>query len=308
MPRKYTLNQFDAYCKKVLRFKGITAMILKSIIEEFKNLSLNEIMDILNSDNITERMNVLNVEDITKPDAKIFYDLLYHIPHKDGMFVDLEPQGKISRLESFLKRCIHTGSRMIVWQRKEKDGSFKEDFSDLKKCVSIWIVIHPPKELRGEILDLNLSSNSPEMDEYADVLNTERIYIMCLHDQIDVTDKSALMMLSVLFSSKLTKEERIFILKEEYGILLSEAEREDLNHMCNAHEGAIEQGKEIGIVLGEKRGIEIGRKDGIEIGRNSQKLENAKNLLMIGASIEMVVNGIGLPHETVEKLYKEIKH
>ena len=84
--------------------------------------------------------------------------------------------------------------------------------------------------------------------------------------------------------------------------------REDLNHMCNAHEGAIEQGKEIGIVLGEKRGIEIGRKDGIEIGRNSQKLENAKNLLMIGASIEMVVNGIGLSHETVEKLYKEIKH
>ena len=86
--------------------------------------------------------------------------------------------------------------------------------------------------------------------------------------------------------------------------------------MCNAHEGAIEQGKEIGIVLGEKRGIEIGRKDGIEIGRkngieigrNSQKLESAKKLLMIGASIEMVVNGIGLSYETVEKLYKEIRH
>ena len=299
-----TENQYDAYCKKVLRFKSITAMILKSIIKEFKDFSLNEIMDILNSDNITERMSVLNVEDITKPDAKIFYDLLYHIPHKDGMFVDLEPQGKISRLESFLKRCIHTGSRMIVWQRKEKDGSFKEDFSDLKKCVSIWIVIHPPKELRGEILDLNLSSNSPEMNEYADVLNTERIYIMCLHDDIDVNDKSALMMLSVLFSSKLTKEERIFILKEEYGMLLSEAEREDLNHMCNAHEGVLEYGKEIG----RKDGIEIGRKDGIEIGRNSQKLDSAKKLLVIGASIDMVVNGIGLSYETVEKLYEEIKH
>ena len=74
--------------------------------------------------------------------------------------------------------------------------------------------------------------------------------------------------------------------------------------MCNAHEGAIEQGKEIG----RKDGIEIGRKDGIEIGRNSQKLENAKNLLMIGASIEMVVKGIGLSYEIVEKLYKEIKH
>ena len=130
------------------------------------------------------------------------------------------------------------------------------------------------------------------MHEFNDVLDTERIYIMCLNDDIDVTDKSALMMLSVLFSSKLTKEERIFILKEEYGILLSEAEREDLNHMCNAHEGVLEYGKEMGIV----------------IGRNSQKLESAKKLLMIGASIDMVVNGIGLSYETVEKLYKEIKH
>ncbi len=68
--------------------------------------------------------------------------------------------------------------------------------------------------------------------------------------------------------------------------------REDLNHMCNAHEGVLEYGKEMGIV----------------IGRNSQKLESAKKLLMIGASIEMVVNGIGLSYETVEKLYKEIKH
>ncbi len=100
--------------------------------------------------------------------------------------------------------------------------------------------------------------------------------------------------------------------------------------MCKAHEGAIEQGKEIGIVLGEKRGfeigrkdgieigrkdgieigrkdgIEIGRKDGIEIGRYNQKLESARNLLMIGASIEMVVNRIGLSYETVEKLYLQL--
>ena len=98
----------------------------------------------------------------------------------------------------------------------------------------------------------------------------------------------------------MTYKERSFILKEEYGILLSEIEREDLNHMCNAHEGVLEYGKEMG--------IEIGRKDGIEIGRNSQKLESAKNLIMMGASIEMVVKGIGLSQKTVEKLIKEIKH
>ena len=77
--------------------------------------------------------------------------------------------------------------------------------------------------------------------------------------------------------------------------------------MCNAHEGVLEYGKEMGIVIGRKDGIEIGRKDGIEIGRNSQKLDSAKKLLMMGASIDMVVNGIGLSYETVEKLYSELK-
>lgn len=304
MLRKNTENQFDAYCKKVLRFKSITAMILKSTVKEFNHLSINEIMDILNSDNMTERMSVLNVEDITKPDAKIFYDLLYHIPHKDGMFVDLEPQGKISKMESFLKRCIHTGSRMIVWQRNEKDGSFREDFSDLKKCVSIWIVIHPPKELRGEILDLNLSSNSAEMHEFNDVLDTERIYILCLHDTIDVTNKSALMMLSVLFSSKLSKEERIFILKEEYGILLSEAEREELNHMCNAHEGAVEQGKEIGKEIGKKIGIALGESNG----RKIRNLEIARKMILKGMSFEDINELTDLSYHQILEISNELKH
>ena len=76
--------------------------------------------------------------------------------------------------------------------------------------------------------------------------------------------------------------------------------------MSDAYEGILEYGKEMGIEIGRKDGIEIGRKDGIEIGRKSQKLESAKKLLMIGASIEMVVNGIGLSYETVEKLYLQL--
>ena len=193
---------------------------------------------------------------------------------------------------------------MIVWQRNEKDGSFKEDFSDLKKCVSIWIVIHPPKELRGEILDLNLSSNSAEMHEFNDVLDTERIYIMCLHDTIDVTNKSALMMLSVLFSSKLSKEERIFILKEEYGILLSEAEREELDTMCNAHEGAVEQGKEIGKEIGKKIGIALGESNG----RKIRNLEIARKMILKGMSFEDINEFTDLTYSEILNLSNQLNH
>ena len=141
-------------------------------------------------------------------------------------------------------------------------------------------------------MDLNLSSNSAEMHELNDVLDTERIYIMCLHDTIDVTNKSALMMLSVLFSSKLSKEERIFILKEEYGILLSEAEREELDAMCNAHEGVLECGKEMGI----------------EIGRNSQKLESARKMILKGMSFEDINEFTDLTYSEILNLSNQMNH
>ena len=73
--------------------------------------------------------------------------------------------------------------------------------------------------------------------------------------------------------------------------------------MSDVHEGVLEYGKEIG----RKDGIKIGRKDGIKIGKKRQKLESAKSLLMLGASIEMVSKGMELPYETVEKLMDEIK-
>ena len=101
MSRKHTYNQFDAYCKKVLRFKAITAKILQDTLDEFKMLSSDEIIEILNMDNLNDRMNVLNVEDITKSNSKIFYDLQYHIKSGEGIFVDLEPQGKYRKWNLF---------------------------------------------------------------------------------------------------------------------------------------------------------------------------------------------------------------
>ncbi|MBU3104535.1 hypothetical protein KPL41_10470 [Clostridium gasigenes] len=49
------------------------------------------------------------------------------------------------------------------------------------------------------------------------------------------------------------------------------------------------------------------RKEGREEGREEQRIENAKNLLKIGASIEMVARGIGLTIKEVEELQKNLE-
>ena len=298
--QKLVENQYDAYCKKVLRFKPIASRVLRDFIPEFQSLSLNEIHNMLDKDNLSDRMSVLNVEDITKPNAKIFYDLLCHIPYKDGLFVDFEPQGKISNYDAFVNRCIHTGSRMIVWQRNEKDGSFKDDFSDLKRCISIWIVIHPPVEHRGKVIRIvqKQSQMSETKTTNEKELNQQTILILCLHDEIDPTDNSALMMLSVLFSSKLSQNERVLYLEKSYGIVLTEAEREVVGQMCNAHEGVYEYGLEAGMTLGRAKGKAEGRIEGLK----EKSFEIARKLLRMGLSVHVVADTTGLSLNEVEQL------
>ena len=285
---KLVENQYDAYCKKVLRFKKIMAKILHDTVNEFKSMTLDEIMEVLNQDDLDERMRILNTEDIIKPNAKIFYDLLMHIQKEEGMFVDVEPQGRISDAESFVNRCIHTGTRMIVWQRNETNGSHEDDFSDLKNCISIWIVLNPPKKYRGQTAEIyqdqrNVKGNPPVIDK---ALSKQRIIIMYLHDEIDPEDNSALMMLSILFSAKLTRKDRVLYLEKYYDIVLSEAEKEVIGQMCNAHEGIYEYGKE----------------DGIAVGKETEKLTIAKKMLKLGIALEIITMATGLTYPEVMDL------
>ena len=69
-------------------------------------------------------------------------------------------------------------------------------------------------------------------------------------------------------------------------------------------------GREEGIAIDEQRGISIGEQRGISIGEmrgiETNKLDNAKNFLADGLSIEQVARCINLPLETVRKLKAEI--
>ena len=71
-----------------------------------------------------------------------------------------------------------------------------------------------------------------------------------------------------------------------------------------------EEGLQTGIAIGEQRGISIGEKRGIAIGeeRGIEKanLDNARNFLADGLSVEQVARCIKLPLEIVRKLKAEL--
>ena len=77
--------------------------------------------------------------------------------------------------------------------------------------------------------------------------------------------------LNILFSSKLSGEEKVRLLDEELDIPVDEKIREELNDMCNLSEGIEEKGM--------KKGIETGRLETIAECLRNGTMNDAKRLL-----------------------------
>ena len=82
-------------------------------------------------------------------------------------------------------------------------------------------------------------------------------------------------LLRVLFSTTLSKTEKLDILEKEFGIVqgaydasMIESLRKETDTMCNLSQAVKEIGIEIGKKEGINQGIDIGRTEGISIGRS----------------------------------------
>ena len=313
----------DAACKRVLSIKGIAAYILKDCLEEFHECTLLDVMNSLNHDASSQNIQSLNTEDLSKPDAKLVYDVLSKAvgPDQKELFINLEPQGKINSRGSILYRVIYVMARMITRQKNDNEGFRNSEFEQMKKCVCIWIVLDPPKGMKGSQVDAKESMFKTTRGTFAvpeDANRMQRAYIMCLTDEIDVNDKSALMMLSVLFNDKMSIQDRVLCLKNHYGIVMNEEEKDEVETMSETWRGfygrgvtyGIEKGKVLGIEQGKALGIEQGKVLGIEHGKilgiEQGNLQVAKKMLMHGMDEELIVKMTGLSYEQIKQIEREL--
>ena len=293
----------DAACKRVLSIKGIAAYILKDCLEEFRDCTLSDVMNRLNHDASSQKIQSLNSEDLTKPDAKIVYDVLSKVvgPDQKELFINFEPQGKINSRGSILYRVIYVMARMITRQKNDNDGFRNSEFEQMKKCVSIWIVLDPPKGMKGSQVDAKESLFKTTRGTFPvpdDANRMQRAYVMCLTDEIDMNDKSALMMLSVLFNDKMSIQDRVLCLKNHYGIVMTEEEENEVESMSETWRGFYGRGVRYGVERGKALGIEQGKALGIEQG----KLQVASEMLMAGMNEELIIKITGLSTKEISKL------
>ena len=275
--------RYDEHVKKLLSNKKTLAWILKYSAVEYKDCTINEIVDFIEG---TPEISSVGVdsgftaqsikgnpnEDIIINEGMITYDLRFEAlaPGTDDEYIQLiiniEAQNKFNPGYPLLKRAVYYCSRMISAQKGlEFDHS---EYNKIKKVYSIWVCTNPPKThkntiTRYKISEENVIGNVKEDIQHYDLMN---IVMLCLGSSDNIED-NALGMLNTLLSDTMSSSERIEILDKRFDFDMSPDDVKEVSEMCNVSRGVYDKGVDRGIALGRKEGITLGREEGITLGR-----------------------------------------
>ena len=195
--------------------------------------------------------------------------------------VDIEAQKDDPTTYKLMNRCIFYVCRLVSSQ-KERDF-VKMHFDDLRRSYSIWICMNAKADyVEYTSLHQTMLLGTCHTKGSLDLIN---IIVIGLKKEKEEAPTGANMaetnpyrrlhrLLRVLFSTTLSKTEKLDILEKEFGIVqgaydasMIESLRKETDTMCNLSQAVKEIGIEIGKKEGISQGINIGRTEGIDIGR-----------------------------------------
>jgi hypothetical protein len=274
---------YDAACKKVLSEKGIVAHTLKACVEEYEDMSIEDIIiciqvkpeidKVLIQDvSLPTRIDSEQTEDASDKEHTVFYDVRFMATVPSGksevieLIINLEAQNDFHPGYPLLKRGIYY-NRMISSQY---DTVFtKSDYGKIKKVYSIWICTNPTQEMEYTITRYKMTEENIEGEDKAKKANYDLldVVIICLGPKKYNELTGLLGMLNLVFKDNdLTAAEKREKLANDYHIEITPELEKGVADMCNLSAGI------------EKQGIEKGRDKGkteiiIEMLKEKQPLD-----------------------------------
>ena len=242
--------------------------------------------------------------------------------------VDIEAQKDDPTTYKLMNRCIFYVCRLVSSQ-KERDF-VKMHFDDLCRSYSIWICMNAKADyveytslhqtmLLGtchtkgslnliNIIVVGLEKEKEDRPTGAAQAGDTRKAQTVEEAGTDITKVAETdtnpyrrlhRLLRVLFSTTLSKTEKLDILEKEFGIVqgaydasMIESLRKETATMCNLSQAVkelgIEIGKKEGINIGRSEGIDIGRTEGIQIGESKAKRNLSLSLAERGMAIDEI--------------------
>ena len=274
----------DDYVKCILADPQIAAYIVQAVVEEFKDMEIDEIIPCMGEPTVTlkfpERLGVkvqnTGNESVDEEDGKIIYDIkfpVYYKGKKKEFIINIEAQksSKKSKLGYKLEnRITYYMGRMISEQKgTEFSGS---SYDDIKSIYSIWICMDT-KKTDDSIIEFGMKSNLiygkikkiPKISKINGALINVRTRTA---KNRELSKNRLIAMLEELFSKSEFMEKKK-ILEEDYGLKMSVELEGRMNEMCNVSD----YWEEIALQTGRKEGREEGRKEGREEGREEGRKE-----------------------------------
>lgn len=293
----------DEACKKVLALTEIASRILKAVVPEYKDCSIDDIMCYIGNIDITHEpvdldvippvISLDNSEDSTMLEGKRFYDIKFTAKapgknHDITLIVNIEAQKDYNPGYSLVERGLYYCCRLISSQY----GTVftKSDYNKLQKVYSIWICVDPDEEHRNTIIQYSITPNQifgelPDKDRQNRDYDLMSLIMVCLNNDIN-TDNDIIRMLTVLFDLNVEKDEKKAILQNEYGIEMTESLDERVSEMCNVSGMYYEKG--------------------MAQGAEKANTQTALKLLALGTvSKEDIAKATGLDLEKINELAKQ---
>lgn len=272
--------QYDRNVKEVLSDKVVLAWILKYSVVEFKEFSIEEIMENIEGEpqiaNIPLEPGGLKAESITglstesslMNEGMVTYDIRFFVYLPSGervkLIVNVEAQKNYTPGYDLVTRGVFYCARMLSSQLGTEFTT--DNYDGIKKVFSIWICMKSPEYAKNTITQYSMGQHDI-YGTYTGKARYDLLSVIMVRLGKNGNGKNELIgMLSTLLSSDMPVSEKKQILEKEYHIPMSRKLQEAVNIMCNLSDLVEEKGIEKGIKEGIKKGIKQGIKQGMEQG------------------------------------------
>lgn len=159
----------DSLCKCLFQYKVVLAMILRGLIKEFHNATLEQIIQCINAVNNVSDNSLFGkiIGDATEVTAlgekKSLYDFTFHVclPNRIeqlsiDVHVDLEAQKELKLLPYPIeKRADYYVAKLLTRQIKPGDN-----YNKLKKCYSIWFCENVDEAERDTVTYITMQADT----------------------------------------------------------------------------------------------------------------------------------------------------
>lgn len=302
-------TKYDSNAKNLLSEKDILANILQTVVHEFHNYKIEDIIPCIENVHIgnvsiapgetdLKRIHGLSQENTFPNEGKIYFDILFRADCSNEkeyarVYINVEAQNKLYPLNRIPKRGVFYCARELSSQM---EAEFVPPYYEhIKKVYSIWLCFNAPEKRANQIVSFHLQERSEKpMFEKTDYDILE-VVLIGLNEDCDYIGTSKPQnrlchLLNTVFSTKLSVDKKSKIMQNDYKINMTDTKIKEMNNMCNLSDGIFEKGTEQGIEQGIKR----------------QKKEIAFDMLKDHLPDETILKYSKITKEQLEELKEEL--